>query len=368
MKKLAHKTGYSLTLLLFLFGFTATAERSGTEKSKEVKETHVITSKHKILIDNRFGEVNITSWEKSEITIDVQIRVKDGNERRAQELIDRIKIDIVKTDNKIAIKTIIEGGDKDLEIKIKNDGYLKIDYNLQIPAANLLEIKNSFGLVTIDRMDASVKVDLRFGAATIGSLNGDENDLNFEFCDPAVVSKFSKGKINLKFSKLELLESEDLILTHSMSESKIDKATKVACHLKFGSLDIKEVEELAIESQMSAVKIESLLSSGDITNKYGALNIAEVLPSVKSLTIDGQFSPIKINLSARGSYKVIAEAKMSGLKLPSGSIMEEQIFEPNQPAIKTTNNFKGRIGEKREHPTLLNLTSSFGEIKILLED
>jgi hypothetical protein len=71
MKKLAHKTGYSLTLLLFLFGFTATAERSGTKKSKEVKETHVITSKHKILINNRFGEVNITSWEKSEITIDM---------------------------------------------------------------------------------------------------------------------------------------------------------------------------------------------------------------------------------------------------------------------------------------------------------
>jgi len=127
MRKLVHKTCCSLTLLLFLFSFTATSKRSGTEKSKEVKETHVITSKHKILIDNRFGEVNITSWEKNEISIDVQIRVKDGNERRAQELIDRIKIDIVITDNKIAVKTIIEGGDKDLEIKIKNDRYLKID-------------------------------------------------------------------------------------------------------------------------------------------------------------------------------------------------------------------------------------------------
>ena len=217
-------------------------------------------------------------------------------------------------------------------------------------------------------MDASIKVDLRFGAATIGDLNGDKNDLNFEFCDPAVVSKFYKGKINLKFSRMELLESEDLILTSEMSGSKIEKATKVACNLKFGSLDIKEVKELAIESQMSAVKIESLHSSGDITNKYGALNIAKVLPSVKSLTIDGQFSPIKINLSASGSYKVIAEAKMSGLKLPSGSIMEEQILEPNQPAIKTTNNFRGRVGEKSEHPTLLNLTSSFGEIRILLEN
>lgn len=63
-------------------------------------------------------------------------------------------------------------------------------------------------------MDESIKVDLRFGAATIGALNGDRNDLNFEFCDPAVISKFHKGKINLKFSKLELLKSEDLILTY----------------------------------------------------------------------------------------------------------------------------------------------------------
>lgn len=368
MKKSMHNLGNSLTILLLLFSFSISAKKNGIEKSKEVKENYTLTPAHKILVDNRFGEININSWEKDEIALDIQITVKDGNEKRAQQLLDRIKIDIVKTDNEFTVRTIINGDDKDLKIKANNDGFLKINYNLSVPAHNMLQVKNSFGPVVIDRIDASVKIDMKFGAATIGELNGDQNDLNFEFCDPVVISKFYKGKINLKFSKLEVLKSENLVLTSEMSGSKIDKVTKAQFHLKFGSLELNEVMDLVLESQMSSVNIESLHGKGAIKNKYGSLKIAHVKRSVESLKIDGEFSPIKIILDKNASYQVTAECKMSGLKLPDASIQEETEVSSKQPAIKTNSNFKGRIGAKTDKMINLKITSSFGEVNLSLTD
>lgn len=366
MKKLAHKL--SLLIVLLFVGSAISAKRKSSEKEKLITERIVLKASEKIEVDTKFGELKINTWEKNEVLLKVTIRVKDGSEKRAQELIDKIDINISHTPSKLIIKTDISGDDDEIKIKTNKDGYLEINYELTVPSNNSLNIKNSFGALILDKMDANVKVDMKFGAATIGELNGDQNDLSFEFCDPVVINRFYGGKIDLKFSKLELLKSEKLNVTSEMSTVKVDKVTKAQFYLKFGSLDLNEVKDIVLESQMSSVNIESLHGDGQIKNKYGKLNIANVLPSTTSLKVNGEFSPIHINLSSRGSYKVVAECKMSGLKLPPGSIQEEMEVETNRPAIKTTNSFRGRIGRMNEKQTQLNLTSSFGEIKLTLKD
>ncbi len=366
MKKLMHKIG--LGIVLFLCTTALTAKGKSVEKTKEIIESYTVTSTQKIEVDTKFGELKINTWDKNEVAVHVTIKVKDGNEKRAQEILDRIEIDITQTSNKLLIATNISGNDDEIKIKTSKGGYLEINYELTVPMRNQLSVTNSFGAFILDKMMANIKVDMKFGAATIGELNGDQNDLSFEFCDPVVINRFYKGKVKLKFAKLELLRSEDLTLTSEMSGSKIEKITKGNFYLKFGSLDLNEVKELKLESQMSTVNIESLHGSGFIKNKYGTLSIANVLPSATSLTVNGEFSPIKINLNNRGSYEVVAEAKMSGLKLPSGSVMNEQEVNEDSPAIQTTNNFNGRIGRDAEKQTKLRITSSFGDVKLLLTD
>ncbi len=366
MKKSMHKIGIGLFLLLF--SYSAQAKRTSEELTKEIIETHKVTSNQKIEINTKFGELNITSWDKNEVGLDIKIKVKDNNEKKAQAILDRIRIEVVNTNDKFSVITHIDGNDEELKIKTSKEGYLEINYNIKVPAKNLLDIKSSFGAFFIDRMDASTKLDMKFGAATIGELNGDQNDLNFEFCDPIVISKLYGGKIKMKFSKLELLKSENLVLASEMSGAKVEKVTKAQFNLRFGSLDLNEVMDLTLESQMSSVNIESLHGKGVIKNKYGSLKIAHVKSSTESLKIDGEFSPMKIMLDKSASYQVSAECKMSGIKLPAGSIQEEMEVETSRPAIKTNSSFKGRIGAKTDKMTNLTITSSFGEVKLSVTD
>jgi len=49
-------------------------------------------------------------------------------------------------------------------------------------------------------------------------------------------------------------------------------------------------------------------------------------------------------------------------------VFSEQEVNGNIPAIKTTDTFNGRIGKKADKMTELNVTSSFGDIKLTVAD
>ncbi|MBL4708607.1 MAG: hypothetical protein JKY48_09245 [Flavobacteriales bacterium] len=368
MKLLTHKAGLLATLIFFLLSNTISAKKGGVEKTRNINETYTVSANHKIEINNKFGEVKINSWDKSEVAVKINISVKDGNEKRAQNLLDRIKIDIKNTANQLTIRTIIDGNNKNLKIKAKGDEHLSIDFEISVPANNLLSVKNSFGPVIIDKMTNNVMLDLKFGGATIGDLNGDQNSLKFEFADPVVINSMKGGNINLKFSKLEMINSQNVVLASEMSSSKFEMVKKGQFNLKFGSLDIGELQELILNSQMSAVKIGSIHIKANIKNKYGSLKISKILKSLESIEIDAEFSPIKLLFEKEGSYQIDAHSKMAGLKLPPNSIQEEKVYKESNSIINNEKEFKGRIGTKKGNPSKVKIQSSFGEVKLMLTD
>ena len=105
MKKSMHKIGIGLFLLLF--SYSAQAKRTSEELTKEIIETHKVTSNQKIEINTKFGELNITSWDKNEVGLDIKIKVKDNNEKKAQAILDRIRIEVVNTNDKFSVITHI---------------------------------------------------------------------------------------------------------------------------------------------------------------------------------------------------------------------------------------------------------------------
>ncbi len=78
---------------------------------------------------------------KNEVLLKVSVKVKDGNEKKTQELLDKIDINVSRTLSKLIIKTEISGDDEEIKIKTNKDGYLEINYKLTVPSNNSLNIK-----------------------------------------------------------------------------------------------------------------------------------------------------------------------------------------------------------------------------------
>ena len=91
---------FNLLALLFLAGTVVFAQDEKEKhpepkfkKSKSYSKSYSLSNSDKVKLENQFGEMKINTWDKNEIKVDVQITGKSDDEKRAQEIVDRISIE-----------------------------------------------------------------------------------------------------------------------------------------------------------------------------------------------------------------------------------------------------------------------------------
>ena len=92
MKKSIAYSFFLFTTLIFAYKSYASAE-PWIEKKKVITKTYQLSANQKVSITNTFGGVNVQSWERNEVKVEVTIKVSSNNERMAQEILDQIWID-----------------------------------------------------------------------------------------------------------------------------------------------------------------------------------------------------------------------------------------------------------------------------------
>ena len=129
---------YKVVGLCMLFAITSMAGGQD-DKKKYVEKNYNVSATTKLQIENKFGDVEINSWEKNEFDIKVEIIGKGRNEERSQRILDAIEIDITEGSGEIVFETEVGN------LKNKNGEGFEINYTIYMPDTNPLEIKNSFG-------------------------------------------------------------------------------------------------------------------------------------------------------------------------------------------------------------------------------
>ncbi len=222
------------------------------KKTKSYTKSYSLSGSDKIKLSNQFGEMKLNTWEKNEIKVDVTITGKSDVERRAQEILDRISILDSKSGNTVSFETKF-ADDKDVGTKEdkeerRNEG-MQIDYVVYLPATNSLTVQNQFGKLNIPdyrgeadisckfgslttgRISNPKKVEVEFGEATIGRLDG--GSLSIKFSEGTVNKLSGDVKTNLEFSQVKLnidndLKSLDLHNSYSTIYLDVDKNLSAA--------------------------------------------------------------------------------------------------------------------------------------------
>jgi hypothetical protein len=214
---------FSLILLLAGSASAATLPADyASEKSKSYTKTYPVGSSDKILLNNTFGEMKITTWNKNEIKVDVDITVKANTDERVQKIMDMITIEDGKTGSEIFFKTHMKGdhnidNDDDNEGKNKNrnrnnnnnnnnnnndNSSTKINYTVYLPANATLNATNQFGPLNIGDYDGAVTLDCRFGTLTTGKLSQSKK-VSVQF-GKATIESMNNGKLSVQFSKAQV--------------------------------------------------------------------------------------------------------------------------------------------------------------------
>lgn len=166
-------------------------------KKKEYNKTYTVSSSEKLDIQNSFGSVEVHTWNKNEIKVDVNIEVTANTDAYAQKIADRINVSDSRSSNEISFKTTI----KDINNSKDEKSTMEVNYTISMPSSNPLHIKNEFGSTTIPDYQGEVDLTSKFGALTTGVLNHVKN-IDVEF-GKGIFQSISNGSVTVKYSKAE---------------------------------------------------------------------------------------------------------------------------------------------------------------------
>lgn len=293
-----------------LAGFTASAQ----EYERTIKESYKTTDNPAVVIDSRFGSVDVRAGSGNTVNVAVEVTVGAESKEDARKIAEKVRVEVKGNSKKVTVRTALPGG---MDEKDGAERNITIDVNVSVPAKSRVAVDSKFGDVDVSGVTGSVAAECDFGSAEI------KNCAN-------VRAQFSFGDLSLAAitGSLEAEGKMGKIIAYDIPGGKISSS--------YGDVEINGVKgSLELTSSMGSMSVRGM-RNGSITNSYGSVDI--ILPASFSGRIEAS--------SSFGSVDSDVELK-SGMKKRSPGDMGDKKY--------------GSVGSGSDR---LVIKTSFGDVNI----
>lgn len=322
------------------------------EKEKRISKSYKINdSRLEFSIRNKFGKVQIATWDKPQIDVEVVIKVDRRNEARADKMLEQINVAIMESSQSISFETRIDGN-----LSNKNDESFEINYEVKMPSNLSLKIKNSFGDTYIAPYDGPTVLDIAYGNIKAETFS---NDLSLELSfGNGEIRSARKSDLTVKYSKLEIGSVTNATINQQFSDLVIDEMADVNLDAKYGNLKFGTLNNLSGRVSFSGFKLERLNQSIDLTASYsGDFTIREVAKNFQRINLEGKFGSFDIGLQSGTNASIESTLKFcdmsySGVPFDFNYVVKEH----------NSKEYRGKLGSGAGGS--ISIRSDYGDVRL----
>jgi hypothetical protein len=304
------------------------------EKTKSYSKSYNVDGNDVINIDNKFGKITVITWAKSEVKVDVQIKVGANDEDKAQKLLDNVTIKDSKDGSGVWFKTSISQNDDDngswgnLFGKKNSIRKMEINYTVYMPAKNPLTITNKYGSTELPDLSGKLNINNSYGSLNAKSLS-----------NPGCQIRVKYGSATIG----------------TLTGSDLDVA--------YGSLNLGDCDKLNADVSYGSAKIGRITTSGNINVKFsGALNIGEVDKNVKSLSVNSSYSSVKLGISDGQNADFDITVHYGSFNYGGHDVnITSKTPADGERGYSPTKTFKGHLGKGGSDKTI-TISTSYGSV------
>lgn len=334
MKNITYKPIFFF-LSLFWVGTICWAQSGENEISKTLTERYDVSANDELEITNKYGEVHVNTWDKSEITIDITIRAWGRSEQDAKKLLERIEIEKNRFDNKIYFKTEVSSGN----INISRRSGFEINYKVNMPKGNPLNLENKYGSVYLDDFEGSLQLEVGYGKLKAKRITGKRSEVKISY-GSAEIDEFRDGKLESKYSK----------------PISIELAGDLELEDKYGGVEIGEITTLIGSSAYSGLEIGILHKALDMESKYGSGKVKTVKAGFDEIDVESSYGSFQFGFESDAAFDFDIETKYGSFDYGMDLNVKKQI-EKNY----TSNEYAGYY--KSPGNGRVKVSSSYGKVK-----
>lgn len=322
------------------------------EKTKKVNKTFNVNANTLLSISNKFGDVHINSWDKNVIELNVTITAKKRSESRAQEYIDNVDIDISESSSHIEVETEISGS-----INNRSGESLTIDYEVNMPRTNDLELKHSYGSLYLGDISGEVTLKMSYGNMKIENLSGD-SDVTLSYGN-GEIEGLNSGELTIGYSNLSVEDLGIVEMTSQYSNVELGKSKDIEFSNKYGKVEIEEINNIKGSSRYGNLEIDRLFNSLVLDLLHGnGVDVGWISKNFNRIDIEASYAGSSLQFERGFSAEFEGYFKYCDLKY-SESDFDFSYVEKGT----TSNEYKGRIGPGASN-SKIRLESSYGSVKM----
>jgi hypothetical protein len=353
-----------LLVLIPLLSFSNGPLRGKYKKTKEVSKSFEVNSNTILNIKNKYGNVDITTWNRNQIEIEVTITVSGNDEDEVETKLDKIRINFEENGNDVYATTNV-GKSKSKSwfssnwFSWGNNSSInyQIDYRVKMPIENNLNITNDYGSIILDELNGKANIHCDFGKLTIGSLNNTHNEIHFDYTKHSNFEFINKAEIYADFSGFTLEKANEIKLEADYSSSNIEHVNKLNYACDFGSLTVGSVSFLEGNGDYSSLRFGEIYKTADVNTSFGSLKIEKLIKGFESAKIKADYTGVKIGIDSNASCSINSQLSFGNFKY------DGDLFTFNKIREKHTNkSYEGYFNNEETNASITTDTE-FGSIK-----
>lgn len=306
---------------------------------RNIDKEYKVHSDYQFTIRNKFGSVFITTWDKAEIKVKVEITLKG---QACRDLFEQIKIVENLNSNSIELVTRIPHQKRQKRYNTSGKNMqIAVDYIVQCPKyLFLLEIHNKFGSTHIGNFDGRLVCHMGFGNLQLGSLSHSENEIYAKFSS-VQIDKINSGTIQAKYNR-------DFV---------IKEAENIDVNFGHGTLNITSVEKANLAIKYSKLYVDHMLKSCTADSKFSTLNIDHVSPNFEKIKIISKYGTTKISFDKDAAFDFDVNTKYGSFNC---DVQDSEILK--RFVEKTHSKYSGMRQKKNRSKGKVSVHSAFGDV------
>ncbi|HEV8577797.1 MAG TPA: DUF4097 family beta strand repeat-containing protein [Thermoanaerobaculia bacterium] len=168
----APKLRWILLLLLGLLLVAATAEAATLKEP--FNRTVPLRAGAEVRLSNVNGAVTVESWDRTEVKIEAEKKVKAGSAERAREIMEKVRIEIVQDAGGVRIETKIpKQGNGFFDWIFGNEASVGVTYRLHVPRRAALDLVSVNGGLTVTGTRGKARLETTNGGIDVADVEGE---------------------------------------------------------------------------------------------------------------------------------------------------------------------------------------------------
>lgn len=348
------KKHYNILILFLLIPFLGFSnDDTYVTKQKNIKKTYIVNSNAGIDIDNRYGNISVSTWDEDKIDLDITIKVSGGNENWVNEKLNSIDVDI--TALKSMVTAITKLGTSSLKSKGSSNSF-EINYVIKIPKNGTVKLVNKYGNISVLSLEGTADIACKYGKVNLGKLNNSNNRIQIEYCQSSSIDYIKNGTIEARYSGLKINDSGNLNLDTNYTDLTVSDTQNIKYDCNYGTLKFQKVSSFSGSGNYLTISIAELSNSINLDTNYSKFYVGIIKEKANNVNITSGYSDVSLGYDMNYAFDFDINTKYGSIRT-DGSL--DVLVNESKNTSKRLSGFNKKKGQNK-----VIITSNYGNVTL----